>query len=184
MKTFKEQKWMLIVYAVVFIIVGLIEFILSIVDMPTAVKVVSYSIAGGLFIIGLMHLLTCFVAYTKEYFKAGLVLGSIAIAAGVVLCLDPWLVAEFLIPFVAVLALALGAVLIAKAVVGIVYKYEGIWIFSYFAGAAVSITAGVLALVYKGHAQQVIYASTGVLVLTLGVLLLVYGIKLLNKQIA
>lgn len=180
MKTFKEQKWMLIVYAVIFIAVGLVELILSIVDIDAAIKAVSYSIAAGLFVIGAMHLLTSFITDTKAFFKASLVLGAFLIAIGVVLVVEPYLVATFLIPFVAVLALAMGAIMLTKAILAIIYKYKVGWIILYFVFAAIAITFGVLILVYNnGASTQAIYAASGAAVVILGIVLLVFGIKLL-----
>lgn len=181
MKTFKEQRWMLIIYAIVLIAVGIVEFVLSIVSPKTAIEVVSYSIAAGLFVIGLTHLLSSFVAYTKAYFKASLLIGCFAIATGVVLIIEPWLIATFLIPFISVLAIAFGAIMLVKGAIACVYRYKVSWIISYFAVASVCITLGILGLVYRDVAKQVIYATAGVLVVALGVFILVYAIRLMNK---
>ena len=185
MKALKEQKWMLIVYAVLFIIIGSLELILSIVNLDAAIKVVSYAVATGLFIVGLLHIIASLIADTKAFFKSALILGSIAIAIGVVLIINPYIIASFLIKFVAILALALGAVLIAKGVIAIVYKYKGIWIFLYFLFATLSITFGILALVFENKndlTAKIIYASTGAFVFVLGVFVLVMGIKALSKK--
>ena len=182
MKTLKGQKWMLIVYAVVLIAVGLVEFILGIVDIKRAINVVSYALACGLILIGLLHIISSLFADTKAFFKAALVLGSAAIAIGVVLIVEPFLIAAFLIKFVAVLALSLGVVFGVKAVLAIVYKYKGGWIFLYFLFHVVSILFGVLALVYEGAFTQGIYCATGAIVFFAGVFLLVAGIKLLSAK--
>lgn len=183
MKSFREQKWMLIVYAVLFITIGLLELILSIVDLSIAVKVMSYSVAASLFIVGLLHIIVSLVADTKSFFKAALVLGCIAIAVGVVLCVNPWILQSFIIIFVAVLALALGVVALVKAIIAIVYRYKGGWIFLYFLAATLLITLGVLALVFEKQTDLaiIIYAATGAFILMLGIFLLITGIKLINR---
>ena len=184
MKTLKGQKWMLIVYAVVLIAVGLVEFILGIVDIKSAINVVSYALACGLILIGLLHIISSLFADTKAFVKAALVLGSAAIAIGVVLIVEPFLIAAFLIKFVAVLALSLGVVFGVKAVLAIVYKYKGGWIFFYFLFATLFITFGILILVFekRSETQIAIYASTGAFILILGIFLLVAGIKVLTKK--
>ena len=182
MKTFKEQKWMIIIYAVVILAVGLVEAILSFVDIGAAIKAVSYTIAIGLFAIGLMHILTSLIAYTKSFFKASLVFGAFAIAFGVVLIMRPFLIAEFLIPFVAVLALAFGAIMLTKAILAIVYKYKGLWIFAYFLIFALATTLGILILVYQNESTQAIYAAPGIVVALAGIALLVFGIRLLTNK--
>ena len=183
MKTIKEQKWMLFVYASLFIALGLVEFILGIINPGLAIKVVSYIIAAGLLVVGLLHIITCLVAETKAFFKVALVLGCIAIALGILLFIDPDILSAYLVLFVAVLALALGAVLITKAILGIVFKYKAIWIVIYFIMAVVSITIGILALVLEGQLTiQILYCSIGLLILALGIFMLIFGIKVLTKK--
>ena len=182
MKTFKEQKWMIIIYAVVAIAVGLVESILAFVNIDSAIAAVSYTIAIGLFAIGLMHIISSLVAFTKAFFKASLVFGAFAIAVGIVLMMRPDLIKDFLIPFVACLALALGVVMFAKAILGIVYKYKGSWIFLYVLFFVLATTLGTLVLVYQGASTKAIYVTTGIVVTIAGVALLVFGIKLLSKK--
>ena len=183
MKSFREQRWLIIVYGVLFITIGLLELILSIVDLGTAVKVLSYSVAASLFIVGLLHIIVSLVVDTKTFFKAALILGCVAIAVGVVLCVYPWILQNFLIIFVAVLALALGVVALIKGIIAIVYRYKGGWIFLYFLAAVLLITLGVLALVFEKKADLavIIYASTGAFIFLLGAFLLITGIKLVSK---
>ena len=185
MKKLGEQKWMLIVYAVLLITIGLIEFILSIVRLDIAVQVMSYSIAAGLFIVGLMHIIVSLIADTKAFFRASLILGCIAIAVGVVLCITPILLEGFVVLFVAILAIALGAVLIVKAILAIVYKYKGLWIFLYFLFATICITFGILALVFERKNQipaQIIFASTGAFILAVGIFLLIAAIRVMSAK--
>ena len=181
MKTLREQKWMLFVYAALFIAIGLVEFILSIINLDAGIKVVSYSIASALLLVGLLHIITSFINDTKAFFKGALILGSIAIAIGVVLFIVPWIIPEFLIYFVAVLALALGAVLITKAVLAIIFKYKVSWIIVYFVLAAVAITFGILSLVYRMTFTQIIYCATGAVLLGLGIFILIYAIRSYKK---
>ncbi len=185
MKRLGEQKWMLIVYAVLLITIGLLELILSIVKLSAAVQVMSYSLAVGLFIVGLMHIIVSLVADTKAFFRAALILGCIAIAIGVILCIHPYILEGLVVLFVAILAIALGAVLIAKAIIAIVYKYKGIWIFLYFLFATLCITFGVLILVFNSKdviAAQIIFASTGAFIMAVGIFLLIAGIKAVNQK--
>ena len=185
MKKLGEQKWMLIVYAVLFIAIGMLEFILSIVQVDVAAQVMSYSVAVGLFIVGIMNIIVSLVADTKAFFKATIILGCIAIAIGVVLCIYPTFIKDFLVLFVAILAIALGAVLIAKAIIAIAFKYKGFWVFLYFLFAILCITFGILALVfqYKSDlAAQIIFASTGAFIFAIGIFLLIAGIKAVTQK--
>lgn len=182
MKTLKEQKWMLIVYAAFFIVIGLVEFILGIINPGLAIRVVSYIIASGLLVVGLLHIIASLVADTKAFFKGALILGSIAITLGILLFINPYILSAYLVLFVAIFALAIGAVLIVKAVLAIIYKYKAGWIVLYFLMAAISITFGILALVYQGQFTQIIYCATGVFLFALGIFVLVFTIKALTKK--
>ena len=184
MKTFKEQKWMILVYGIILFAIGLVDLILSIVDLGSAIKVVSYCIAGGLFIIGLLHIIANLIEDTKSFFRGALVLGCIAIALGVVFVVYPLMLGDFFIYFSAAFVIAISVVFLAKAFIGIRFKYKRSWIFLYFLLATVGITLSILAFVYEGHAtlKQIVYITMGALAITVGVAAIVYGIKATNKK--
>ena len=185
MKTLKEQKWMIVVYGIVLFSIGLIDFILSIVDLDSAVKIVSYSIAVGLFVIGALHIITNLIKETKSFFKGALILGCISIAVGVVFCVRPEILETFFVYFTAALVISLSAVLIIKGIIGIRFKYKPSWIVLYFVLAAIGITLSILAFVYAEKTdtvKQIMYASIGAIAATIGVLIIVYGIKAISKK--
>lgn len=185
MKTFKEQKWIVLVYGVILFTIGVVQFILSIVDFKSAMDLMSYVVAIGLLIIGLMHILAAFIANTKAFFKASFVLGSIAVACGVVFIIMPHILGQFIVYFVPVLLLTIGSIFLAKAIVAIVFKYKVGWIIVYFLGATVGITLGILALVNLNSSpavSQVIYCLIGLTIAAIGVVLFAFGIKTLTKK--
>ena len=184
MKTFKEQKWMIIVYGVILFAVGLVDLILSIVDLGSAIKVVSYCIAGGLFTIGFLHIVANLIKDTKSFFRGALALGCIAIALGVVFIAYPLMLGDFFIYFSAAFVIAISAVFLTKGIIGIKFKYKKSWIFLYFLLSVVGITLSILAFVYEGHATvtRVVYITMGALAIVVGVAAIVYGIKVLNKK--
>ena len=184
MKTFKEQKWMIIVYGVILFAIGLVDLILSIVDLGSAIKIVSYSIAGGLFVVGLLHILANLIKDTKSFFKAPLALGCIAIGLGVVFIVYPLMLGEFFIIFSAAFVIAISTILLIKGIIGIVYKYKKSWIFLYFLLATIGITLSILAFIYEGSrtVTQIVYISMGAIAIAVGITAIVYGIKLLNKK--
>lgn len=184
MKTFKEQKWMIIVYGVILFAIGLVDLILSIVDLGSAIKVVSYCIAGGLFVIGLLHIVANLIKDTKSFFKGALALGCIAIALGVVFIVYPLMLGDFFIIFSAAFVIAISAVFLVKGFIGIKFKYKKSWIFLYFLLATIGITLSILAFVYEGSSTvtQIVYITMGAIGVAVGVTAMVYGIKLLNKK--
>ena len=184
MKTFKEQKWMIIVYGIILFAVGLVDLILSIVDLGSAIKIVSYCIAGGLFVIGLLHIVANLIKDTRSFFRGALALGCIAIALGVVFVAYPLMLGDFFIYFSAAFVIAISVVFLAKGIIGIRFKYKKSWIFLYFLLAAIGITLSILAFVYEGHAtlKQIVYISMGAIAVAAGVTAIVYGIKVTNKK--
>ena len=184
MKTFKEQKWMIIVYGVILFAIGLVDIILSIVNLSSAIKVVSYCLAGGLFVIGLLHIITNLVKDTKSFFRGALALGCIAIALGVVFIVYPTMLDGFFIYFSAAFVIAISAIFLIKGFIGVRYKYKKSWIFLYFFLAAIGITLSILAFVYEGHhtLKQIVYIAMGAIAVAAGVTAIAYGIKVLNKK--
>ena len=185
MKTLKEQKWMIVVYGVILFTIGVTQFVLSIVNFSSAMNLMSYAVAVGLFVIGLMHIISSFIADTKSFFKASLVLGAIAVSCGVVFIVVPYILGSFIVYFVASLLLILSAIFIAKAIVGIVYKYKKSWIVTYFISATIGIVLGVLAFVYLEKSlavTQVIYCVIAVALAAIGVAIFIFGIKALSKK--
>ena len=186
MKTFKEQKWIILVYGVILFTIGVVQFILSIVDFKSAMDLMSYVVAIGLLIIGLMHILAAFIANTKAFFKVSFVLGSIAVACGVVFIIMPHILGQFIVYFVPVLLLTIGSIFLAKAIVAIVFKYKVGWIIVYFLGATVGITLGILALTNLNSSpavSQVIYCLIGLTIAAIGVVLFAFGIRTLTKKV-
>ena len=184
MKTFKEQKWMIIVYGIILFAIGLVDLVLSIVDLGSAIKIVSYCIAGGLFVIGLLHIIANLVKDTKSFFRGALALGCIAIALGVVFIVYPLMLGDFFIYFSAAFVIAISAIFLVKGIIGIKYKYKKSWIFLYFLLATIGITLSILAFVYEGRptVAQVVYITMGALAVAVGVTAIVYGIKVTNKK--
>ena len=185
MKTIKEQKWMIIVYGVILFTIGVVQLILSIVKLSSAMELMSYALATGLFIIGLLNIITTLITDTKSFFRTSLVLGAIAIACGVVFVVVPSLLGSFIVYFSASMMLVLAAILIVKAIIGIVYKYKTSWIIAYFAGATVCLVLGILAFVFLKKSMavtQVIYIVIAVTLIVLGILVFILGVRSLNKK--
>ena len=177
-----KNKWMIVVYGILLLIGGVLTMVFAITDVGVINKVLSISLAVALFIVGLLNIITALINKTSEFFTPSLLLGSMAIAMGVVFLINTLILGEFILYFVGALALAMGAVSIVKTVLFIKFKQKGSWIAFYIILAAVCIALGVLIFIYQHRAEQVLYCVVGgVLVLT-GVVEIVYGIKAMNKD--
>ena len=178
----KKNRWMNLVYGLVLIIVGILTLVFAITNMGAIDNILSYSVAGALFVVGLMHIITAFVTNSSEFFSSALFLGSVAIAAGAVFCIDTGLISNFVIYFIATFFLAFGAVCIAKAIFFIVNKSKVNWIVFFFIIATIMIAAGVLILVFSNQSKVFLYCAVGGSLLISGVFEFIMGIKELSSK--
>lgn len=183
MKLNTKIDWINIVYGVLFAIAGILIIVFAYVDLGVVDTALSIIIAVSLFVVGLIYLITSFVSQTKEFITSGLILGSMAIALGIVLLILPWLVGGFLVYFLAAFLVAGGAVALAKAITGIVFKFSALWILGAFAIAAAGITLGSVILAINGSVTKtIIYTIMGAGVFAAGIAELIVGIKLLSAK--
>lgn len=182
MKKSQDNKWMAIVYGVFCLAIGVLLFTFSIINIDVVDSIISISLAVGLFIIGLMYIIIALVAHTNDFFTGSLVLGSVFIAVGVVLCVNTALIGSFIVYLVGALLCAIGAVCLIKAIVFIAFKQKVSWIVIYFIMMAVTITAGILILVFQGQSRVALYCTIGSLIGLTGILEIILGIKLLLAE--
>lgn len=176
----EKTKWMLVVYGITLMFVGVLTTVFALVNPGVINNVISISVGVGLCVVGAMHLVTALITKTSEFFTAALLLGSIAIACGVVFFIKRDLISQFLIYFVGVFLLSIGVVSLVKSILFIIYKQKGSWITFYIILTALAITLGVLALVYSGEAQKILYAAVGIGVTLTGIGETIYGIRVLT----
>ena len=178
----KENKWMVVIYGVVLMFAGVFTFVFALVNSGIINSVISISVGVGLCIIGGMHIVTALISKTSEFFTTSLLLGSIAIACGVVFFIKRDLISQFLIYFIGVFLLSIGTVSLVKSIIFIVYKQKGSWITFYILLTVLCITLGVLALVFSSQAQSILYAAFGIGIALTGIGELIYGIRLVSGE--
>ena len=177
-----KNKWMIVVYGILLLVGGVLTMVFAITNVGVINRVLSISLAIALFIVGLLNILTALVHKTSEFFTPSLLLGSMAIAMGVVFLINQYLLGFFILYFIAALALAMGAVSIVKFILFAKFKQKGSWIAFYVVLAAVCITLGILIFIYQHRAEQVLYCVVGAVLLLTGVVEVIYGIKAMNKE--
>lgn len=176
----QKTKWMTVVYGIVLLFVGVLISIFALVNQSIINSVISISVGVGLCVVGAMHITTSLIIKTSEFFTASLLLGSIAIACGVVFFVDRNLISGFLIYFVGVFLLSIGFVSLVKSILFIAFKQKGSWIAFYIVIAVLSIALGVLALIFRGESTMILYTVVGIVTAVTGVGEIVYGIRLLT----
>ena len=72
MRVIKNYKWMPIVYGVLLMVVGILTMIFAISDSNIVDQVISISLAGGLFLIGLLNIALSLIAHSHEFFTSSI----------------------------------------------------------------------------------------------------------------
>lgn len=178
----KKIKWIPIVYGVLLTLIGVLTLIYAITNPAVVDTVISISIAVALFIVGIVHISFALVAHTSDFFNGEMVLGSIAIAFGVVLCVDLGLIGQFIVYLLGAFFLAFALVSIVKFVLFIVYRQSVAWIVIYIIMALVCIAIGVLVLCFRNESKQILYCFVGASIILSGLFEIILGIKILMKK--
>ena len=178
----KKIKWIPIVYGVLLTLIGVLTLIYAITNPAVVDTVISISIAVALFIVGIVHISFALVAHTSDFFNREMVLGSIAIAFGVVLCVDLGLIGQFIVYLLGAFFLAFALVSIVKFVLFIVYRQSVAWIVIYIIMALVCIAIGVLVLCFRNESKQILYCFVGASIILSGLFEIILGIKILMKK--
>ncbi len=183
MNFLSKYKWGDLVQGIVTLIIGVLVIVFAIVDQGVIGEVVSYVLAAALFLYGLITIVVALISHTKELFTASLISASLAIAIGVVLCVNPGLLASFFTLFLGVFLITYGAVSLIKGIFLIVYKAKWVWYVITFVIAAVCITVGILALIPEtvGDLMMVLYIIVGAVISIYGIIGIVSGVKKLSK---
>lgn len=161
MKKFLEKKWLTLAYGFLLIAVGGLTVAYAIINPDVVTKVLSISIAVSLFLIGSANIVLALIAHTSEFFNSTLLVGSAAIAFGVLFCVNTLLIGEFIALLLGVFFIAFAVVALIKFVLFIVYKQNLAWIIIYGFAVAISATAGILILCFKEQTNQVLYVIIG-----------------------
>ena len=186
MKTLLSRwAWVRIVEGVLLMIVGLLTGILGGIkpnELSTALGIV---IAVFLFIDGGLTLFANIVD-TKKIFSLDAILGAVFIALGVILCMPEGInsIKAILAIFVAVLLLAAGANYLIKAIYSIKSKQiAGGWITLFFIVSLVSLTLGVLCLIYREQQTlNVIYIVLGTTITIAGLFDIIVAVRAIKER--
>lgn len=177
MEDLKKVTWVNILYGILGLAVGILIMVFAIVQPDVVAKVMSYSLGACLFLLALMFIISSIVVEQKQLFNATLGIGCFCIAVGVLLCALPNLLVDFLIVFIGGFLVALGFVSLIKMILAIVHKEKASLIITFAVAMALTVTIGVLALVYMGGAEKVLYFGLAVILVIAGIASIVLGIK-------
>lgn len=136
-----------------------------------------------LFLFGLFSIIASFAFEPNKVITNGLIYGSACIAFGVFLCINEFVLLDYLVYLLAIFFIVIGAVDLIKGIILIVKKNEKkLPVVLTFVAAVVFIAGGILAIVFKDNVKLAFCIIAGVLVFGVGVYLLVMGIKTMVGQ--
>lgn len=131
-----------------------------------------------LFLFGGFAILATLVFEQEKYFTNGLLYGSACIALGVFLCTKEMILLNYLVYLLAIFFIVIGGVELIKAIVLVTRKEKNIpAIVIAFIAAAIFITGGILALIFKENVRIAFCVVAGALLFLAGAFELFLGIK-------
>ena len=179
MKKFLEKKWLSLAYGFLLVAVGALTLTYAIINPDVVTKVLSISIAVSLFLIGSANIALALIAHTDDFFNSTLLVGSAAIAFGVLFCINTLLIGEFIAYLLGVFFIAFAVVALIKFILFIVYKQNLAWIIIYGLVVLVSAAAGIIILCFKQQTNQVLYGIIGSFVALAGLFEIVASTRII-----
>lgn len=182
---FKKYIWLQIIYGVLLACVGIATVVLAFVNGSLLDKTLSIIIAIALFIFAAIMFFSSLFAETKTIFSAALIYGSLFVALGVVLLVNPYLISTIFVTMLAVFIIALGAICLFKAAILIFFRMKWYYPAILFALGTIGIVGGILALCYPGVAFTVTFVILGIGLVALGayeIIIAILAMKSGNKS--
>ena len=116
-------------------------------------------------------------------FTNGLLYGSACIALGVFLCTRELVLLNYLVYLLAIFFIVIGAIELVNGILLIAKKEKRIlFIVLSFVAAALFITGGILAIVYRSNVKIAFCIIAGALLFVAGVYELIFGIREMIEQ--
>lgn len=182
MRRIIENRWLTIAYGFLLVVVGVLTLVYAIINPDVVTSVLSISIAVSLFIIGAANIALAFIAHTNDFFSTSLLIGSGAIAFGVLLCIDRELIGQFIVYLLGVFFIAFAVVALIKFILFIVYRQRLGWIIIYGIVTAVAAAAGILILCFRGETVQVLYGIIGSFIILAGLFEIIVNVRSLIRH--
>lgn len=173
-----KDKWMKILLGIVLTIAGLVIVVFGIVKPGVLSMTLSIVLAVSLFLIGALYLYNGLSKTANaNVIDFTYVLAAIAISLGVVLLVNTNLIASILVYIVSISVLTFGTALLIRGIILCARKSSAANCVLAIAIGIVLIILGVLALIFQGQITQIIYISSGALLLIIGILQIVDAVK-------
>ena len=177
MKTlYARHKWMQIVFGALFLAAGAAIIIISLNYPDVIAKSLSVILAISLFIFGASCIFSGIFSLKNKYFDPAFIYGDLAIALGVLLCVNNTMIQNLIVVFVGTILTTIGVVFLGEATAMIFFKRPKISIVLFFLLGAAFLTLGILSYVFSEEATVVIYIATGAIMCLVGVIQMIFGV--------
>lgn len=185
MKTlFNKYVWLQLILSILLLFGGSLIIAFAISGKQDVIKDgLNLVVAVTLFIFGFFAILTAFIFEMNRPLTTGFLYGSACIALGVFLCLRKVFFVDYVVLLLAIFFIVIGVVALGKGIILLASKYHntGIAVITLLLGV-ISITFGILSLVFQAEMQKAFIIIGGVLLVAAGVFELVSGIKAMANQ--
>lgn len=181
---FKKYVWLQLILSILLLFGGALIIAFAAANKPNILEDALNIIAAViLFLFGLFAILTSFLFEPNKLFTNGLLYGSISIALGVFLCVRELVLLNYLVLLLGVFFIVAGTVELVNGVIFIAKKEKKVlYIVIAFVAAALFITGGILAIVFRANVKIVFCIIAGVLLFAAGVYELIFGIREMVEQ--
>ena len=181
---FKKYVWLQLILSILLLFGGALIIAFAATNKQNILEDALNIIAAViLFLFGLFAILTSFIFESNKLFTNGLLYGSACIALGVFLCTRELVLLNYLVYLLAIFFIVVGAIELVNGILLIAKKEKRIlFIILSFVAAALFITGGILAIVYRNNVKIAFCIIAGALLFVAGVYELIFGIREMIEQ--
>ena len=181
---FKKYVWLQLILSILLLFGGALIIAFAATNKQNILEDALNIIAAViLFLFGLFAILTSFIFESNKLFTNGLLYGSACIALGVFLCTRELVLLNYLVYLLAIFFIVVGAIELVNGILLIAKKEKRVlFIILSFVAAALFITGGILAIVYRSNVKIAFCIIAGALLFVAGVYELIFGIREMIEQ--
>lgn len=181
---FKKYIWLQLILSILLLFGGALIIAFAATNKQNILEDALNIIAAViLFLFGLFAILTSFIFEPNKLFTYGLLIGSACIALGVFLCTRELVLLNYLVYLLAIFFIVVGAIELINGIIMIAKKEKNVlYIVIAFVAAALFITGGILALIYRNNVKIAFCILAGILIFAAGVYELIFGIREMVAQ--
>lgn len=195
---FSKYVWLQLILSILLLFGGALIIVFAAMQKNNILEdALNIIIAVILFLFGGFSILASFVFEHQKVFTVGLLVGAASVACGIFFCVslvneNGLVLINYLINLLAIFFITLGGLLLLKAIIMTVKKYDNVFfiVIAYIA-SVLAIAAGILALIFGNNGQDdqvgivriIACILAGLLLFAGGVYELIFGVAGMIKSV-